>query len=130
VASGATVGGNGTVSDLVLQDGAQFLFDAAATLTANGTSVDLGNLSVASLVGLDGAAVANGIYTLIDGTAAFDFTSVQNLGLANAADIGGGKSAYFQQGSLDLVVIPEPATIGMLGLGALMTIMLRRMRTR
>ncbi|MFA6174487.1 MAG: autotransporter-associated beta strand repeat-containing protein [Kiritimatiellales bacterium] len=127
VASGATVGGNGTVSDLVLQDGAQFLFDAAATLTANGTSVDLGNLSVASL---DGAAVANGIYTLIDGTAAFDFTSVQNLGLANAADIGGGKSAYFQQGSLDLVVIPEPATIGMLGLGALLTIMLRRIRTR
>ena len=130
VASGATVGGNGTVSDLVLQDGAQFLFDAAATLTANGTSVDLGNLAVASLVGLDGAAVANGTYTLIDGTAVFDFTSVQNLGLANAADIGGGKSAYFQQGSLDLVVIPEPATIGMLGLGALLTIMLRRIRTR
>ncbi|MFA6172105.1 MAG: autotransporter-associated beta strand repeat-containing protein [Kiritimatiellales bacterium] len=130
VASGATVGGNGTVSDLVLQDGAKFLFDAAATLTANGTSVDLGNLAVASLVGLDGAAVANGTYTLIDGTAVFDFTSVQNLGLANAADIGSGKSAYFQSGSLDLVVIPEPATIGMLGLGALLTIMLRRIRTR
>jgi fibronectin-binding autotransporter adhesin len=126
----AVLGGDGTVGgNIVFADGAKFLFDAAATLTANGTLVDLGNLSVANLIGLDGT-VAEGIYTLIDGTATFDFTGVQNLGLANAYDLGGGKSAYFQEGSLDLVVIPEPATVGMLGLGALMTLMIRRMRIR
>jgi len=50
-----------------------------------------------------------GTYTLIDGTAVIDFTNVSNIGEANAFDIGGGKSAYFQSGSLQVVVIPNPA---------------------
>jgi len=132
VSFNAVLGGNGTTGgNIILADGAKLLFDAASTLTADGTSVDLGNLSVANLVGLDNT-VADGTYTLIDGTAALDFTSVQNLGAVNAADLGGGKSAYFDNGSLDLklVVIPEPATISMLGLGALIAWAVRRQAMR
>jgi autotransporter-associated beta strand protein len=132
VSFNAVLGGNGTTGgNIVLADGAKLLFDAASTLTADGTSVDLGNLSVANLVGLDNT-VADGTYTLIDGTAALDFTSVQNLGAVNATDLGGGKSAYFDNGSLDLklVVIPEPATISMLGLGALIAWAVRRQAMR
>jgi autotransporter-associated beta strand protein len=119
--SGAMLGGNGTVAgDIVLSDGAQLLFDPAVTLTADGTSVDLGNLSVLDLVGLDSSA-AEDTYSLIDGLATFDFTGVLNLGLVNAADLGDGKSAYFQDGvsGLNLVVIPEPGTLALLGIGGL-----------
>ena len=61
---------------------------------------------VANVVGLN-SATATGTYKLLDGSAAFDFTNVANFGSGNAYDLGGGKSAYFQQGSLELVVIPE-----------------------
>ena len=132
VSFNAVLGGNGTTGgNIIFADGAKLLFDVASTLTADGATVDLGNLSVGNLVGLNNT-VADGTYALIDGTAALDFTSVQNLGAANAADLGGGKSAYFDNGSLDLklVVIPEPTTISMLGLGALIAWAVRRQAIR
>jgi len=57
------------------------------------------------------SGTADGIYTLINGTATIDFANVSNVGSSNAYDLGGGKSAYFQSGSLDLVVtaVPEPS---------------------
>ena len=132
VSFNAVLGGNGTTGgNIIFADGAKLLFDVASTLTADGATVDLGNLSVGNLVGLNNT-VADGTYALIDGTAALDFTSVQNLGAVNAADLGGGKSAYFDNGSLDLklVVIPEPTTISMLGLGALIAWAVRRQAMR
>ncbi|MFA7370176.1 MAG: PEP-CTERM sorting domain-containing protein, partial [Kiritimatiellales bacterium] len=60
----------------------------------------------------------------------------QNWGATNVT----GTATYSALGlapeqSLDITadgftVIPEPATIGMLGLGALITLMIRRVRTR
>jgi len=127
VASDAWIGGDGTIGgNIVFADGAKFLFDADATLTANGSSVDLGNLSVASLIGLDSSAAAQ-TYTLIDGSATFDFTNVKNLGASNAQSLGDGKSAYFEEGGLKLVVIPEPASMGLLIGGAAGLMALRRM---
>jgi hypothetical protein len=65
-------------------------------------------------------SVADGIYTLIDTTATdFSLARLENFGLANAYDIGGGCSAYFRRGSLQLVVIPEPAAALLGGLGLL-----------
>jgi hypothetical protein len=68
--------------------------------------------------------VLDDTYTLIDGAATIDFTNVANLGLANAVSIGEGKSAYFESGSLNLVVIPEPSAALLGGLG--MLVLLRR----
>jgi hypothetical protein len=62
--------------------------------------------------------VANGTYTIIDGLATFDTTNLDNLGSANAFDLGGGKSAYFTEGSLQVNVVPEPSTYALLGLAA------------
>jgi multidrug resistance efflux pump len=42
--------------------------------------------------------------------------------------LGDGKSAYFQEGSLEVVVVPEPATIGLLGLGTLIALLTRYFR--
>jgi fibronectin-binding autotransporter adhesin len=122
VGSSGTIGGDGTITgSLAFLAGADFLFNPLTTLTVNTGTVSFGGFSVADLFGLTNA-VATGTYTLIDGTATIDFTNVSNFGLANAYSLGGGKSAYFESGSLNLVVIPEPraALLGGLGLLALL----------
>jgi len=128
VESNGTLGGDGSiVGSLALNSGAKFVFNIANTLTVNGAAVTFGGFSIGNLVGLDGS-VANGTYTLINGTATFNFTNVSNWGSSNAADIGGGKSAYFQAGSWQLVVVPEPSFLGLLGTGLAAALVRRRRR--
>jgi len=57
------------------------------------------------------------------------FTNGPNYTYVNQANLGLTGSQSLQMTSTGLTVIPEPATIGMLGLGALVTLMIRRMRT-
>jgi autotransporter-associated beta strand protein len=127
VLSGAAIGGAGTLGgSLSLAVGAEFVFSLSGALTVNGNSVTFGNFGIDDLVGLD-SSVANGAYTLIDGTASINFSNVANLGAQNAVGISGGKQAYFSEGSLVVNVIPEPSTYALLGLGVLgMLIALRR----
>ena len=128
VSSGAAIGGSGSVGgSLSLLSGANIVFSLTDTLTVNGTSVTFGGLSIANIIGLDGS-VALGTYTLIDGSATFNFNNVSNWGEGNATPNGGGKSAYFQAGSLQVVVIPEPGTgaLLLLGLGAAAFVRRRR----
>ncbi len=100
IGGSGTLGGGGTIDgSLDLALGADLIFGGNETLVVNGSTVSFGGFSLANLIGLDDT-VAAGTYTLIVGTAVIDFTNVGNLGLANAGDIGGGKSAYFQSGSL------------------------------
>ena len=46
-----------------------------------------------------------------------DTTNLDNLGSGNAYNLGAGVSAYFQQGSLQVVVVPEPATSPLVAAG-------------
>lgn len=118
VESGGILGGGGSIGgSLSLLAGGQFVFSLTETLTVNGASVSFGGFGIDSLVGLD-SSVGLGTYILIDGTAAFDFTNVLNMGVENAVSIGGGKSAYFQSGSLQVVVVPEPTSALLLVMGA------------
>jgi len=129
VESNGTLGGNGSIAgSLSLLAGADFVFSLTDTLSVNGATVSFGGFGISDLVGLD-SSVALGTYTLIDGTATFDFTNVSNFGSANAASIGGGKSAYFQAGSLQVVVVPEPTTLTLLA-GGLALLLFKRARRR
>ena len=131
VLSGAAIGGSGTLGgSLSLAAGAQFVFSLSGALTVDGTSVTFGGLSINDLVGLD-STVPNGAYTLIDGTAPINFSNVANLGVGEAHDIGGGKQAYFSEGSLVVNVVPEPSTYALLGISAvaLGAYVLRRRRS-
>lgn len=112
VSSGAYIGGDGVIGgSLALDAGAFLVFDPTDTLTVNGTSVTFGGFGITNLFGLT-SSTANGIYTLIDGSADFGaFANVSNFGLENAYNLGGGKSAYFTAGSLNLVVVPEPSSL-------------------
>jgi autotransporter-associated beta strand protein len=121
IASGNRIGGDGTFTgDLNLAAGANLIFSLTSTFDVTGAvSLDNG-FSINSLVNADGSAinwalVGEDTYSLI-GTTTSDFSNISNFGLANAANVGGGKLAYFANGSLDLIVIPEPST-GMLLLG-------------
>jgi autotransporter-associated beta strand protein len=125
------IGGDGSVvGELSLAAGATFVFSLTSTLDVNG-AVSLDNtFGVASLVNQDGTAidwtgVGLGTYTLI-GVTSSDFSNIQNFGVSNAVDVGGGKSAYFQNGSLQLMVVPEPGTWALLVTGLTALIVFRR----
>lgn len=107
VAAGASFGGKGQMAgNLTLTDGAKLFFDPAETLTCNGFSVDLGNLSVAKLVLHGAATVPDDTYLVITGSATIDTSTVENLGAENAGTFD-GKYGYFNintDGDLELVV--------------------------
>jgi len=121
IGSGNGIGGIGTVTgNLTLDTGADFIVDPAAldlgqALTVNGTMTLPDGFGIASLVGLSGpldwSLVAQGNYALL--TNAGPFSNIFNWGEENAADIGGGRTAYFfeQPGTLGLAVVPEPGTV-------------------
>lgn len=122
----ATLGGTGSMDgSLFLGSNAKFVFDLNNTglnaLTVGNDVLDTvsfgSGFGIDNLLGLT-SAVANGAYTIIDGLATIDTTNLDNLGEANAFDLGGGKSAYFSQGSLVVNVVPEPSTYALLGLAA------------
>jgi autotransporter-associated beta strand protein len=127
----ATIGGGGTVGAIAF--GESSFFDISQALgssnpldatTINFAAAGFGidNLK-SSGAAVDWNSVAVGTYTLINGT--LNSTNLGNFGLDNAHDIGGGKSAYFQSGSLQLVVIPETSSL-ILGFLGLMSMLRRR----
>lgn len=105
VAGGATLTLTGGTANDYVADLAQLVLGTNSVLALNFTGV----ADKVSGLSLDGGStwLTNGTYN------------------ASALTAAGGLGAYSGTGSL--TVIPEPATIGMLGLGALITIMLRRM---
>ena len=126
VGADGAIGGDGILGGtLNFAAGADLVFSTTATLTVNGTTVSFADFRVGNLAGLT-SAVDPGIYHLIDGAATVNPDNLANIGLANAHDLGGGKQAYFEIGSLNLVVIPEPSAALLGGLG--MLVLLRRRR--
>ncbi len=104
--SGTVVGGSGTIEGgLTLDPGAALAFSEQDTLTVTGDVELDSTFGIDDLCGLDSNA-SDGSYTLIAGTATtFGVLGLENWGIENAADLGGGKFAYFSEGSLVLNVV-------------------------
>ncbi|MBN8459276.1 MAG: hypothetical protein J0M04_15710 [Verrucomicrobia bacterium] len=116
VGTDARIGGGGTLGGTLHFDaGAEFQFSTTQTLTVNGAAVTFGGFSIADIAGLDSTA-DNGTYTLIGGTALVSTTNLANVGFANAYDLGNGKAAFFEIGSLKVTVVPEPGAFLLGGL--------------
>lgn len=121
VSPSAIIGGSGSIGgNLHFEDGATLTVNLADPLAITG-SVTFANFGFSNLVNFDVESVDEGTYTLLAGSG-FDLTNVQNVGQENAFVRGDGKLAYFQNGSLQVVVIPEPSAVllGSLGLLALL----------
>ncbi len=132
VASGAALGGTGTIGGAV-NFASTSLFDVVDlfdSLTVGGTvSFDTG-FGIDNLVGIDWDSVAlNTPFTLIS-TSQTSFPNLGNFEFDNRTPVGSmGREAYFQPGSLQLVVVPEPTTLALLGAGvALLSRRLARRR--
>ncbi|MCB1133452.1 MAG: autotransporter-associated beta strand repeat-containing protein, partial [Verrucomicrobiae bacterium] len=121
---GGTFGGTGVVGgSFSLDSGFFHVADLADPLDVTGTVTLFSGFGVGDLLGLNWSEVTNGTYTLINGTLGTGvFGSLANNSLISAFDLGSGRSAYFQEGSLQLVVVPEPgaALLGSLGVLALL----------
>ena len=157
VGSWGTLGGSGTVAAVTMQAGSTLAagnspgtltFTANATLEAGSTNImeiysaslydvlngstsntlALAGVNQIDFTGWTGGAATNGTTfnlfqnwdSINTNGATFTFLNLANAGLTQD---------QLQATGTGFTVIPEPATIGMLGLGALMTFMLRRMRT-
>lgn len=151
---GATLMGTGSVQAVTLDAGAilsagnspgTMTFNGALTLSAGST-----NIMQIFVDGFDVLKGNNANTLTMDGTTLFDFTGntvtngatfavLQNWapgGISTngavfvSTGLGGTQQLDYSKLVSDglITVIPEPATIGMLGLGALVTILLRRMQ--
>jgi autotransporter-associated beta strand protein len=128
VSDAATLGGGGTVGAVSFAGGSFFdialaiggnALDSTATISFSSAGFGIDNL-VFNGAAVDWSTIVNNTYTLISGN--LDETLLDNFGSGSAFGIGGGRTAYFEEGSLNLVVIPEPraALLGGLGLLALL----------
>jgi autotransporter-associated beta strand protein len=131
VSDTATLGGGGTVGGISFGGGSFFdialaiggnALDSTATISFASTGFGIDNLRFNGTA-VDWSTIADDTYTLIIGD--LNETLLDNFGVANAFDIdgiSGTRTAYFKEGSLQLVVIPEPraALLGGLGLLALL----------
>ena len=103
------------------------LADSAA-LTASGTAARNYNGATLIVNFQQASSNATPVWTLGE---AVDFSQAGIQYQINGVNTTLADSRFVKQGnSLSLTVIPEPATIGMLGLGALVTLLIRRMGTR
>ncbi len=132
VSSGAAIGGSGSLSGSLGLEAGAFLDVTGATLGLTSTgiltaisTITLTNFGFSSIIGWDYTTAANGTYTLINGGSSITLGGTTPT-ISNPFDLGGGRQGYFQAGSLQAVIIPEPsaALIGSIG----MLMLLRRRR--
>lgn len=131
VATGATIGAGDLDGALIagdLQFGAGSFLDLTNGLlsVAAGKTVSFGGFDFSNLIGFDVYSAAVGTYTLLNGGFTLDSTNLNHFGAANQLDLGNGKSAYFEAGSLNVVVVPEPAAALLGGIGILALLRRRR----
>ncbi len=129
VSSGAAFGGTGTIGGSVSFDAdATFhIADIYNSLSVEGTITFGSGFDVTNLIGIDWDSLdLHTPYTLISTTQTFTASDIGSFGIGNALPIGDGdRLAYFENGSLQVIVIPEPAAIALGSLG-LLTLLRRR----
>ena len=130
VSSGASIGGTGTL-------GGSLSLDASATLTivdmndplaVAGTVTFGSGFGIANLAGIDWDSLGMfSSHSILSTGQVFSESDIANFGVANAVAVGSmGRLAYFDNGSLAVVVIPEPSAALLGGLGLLALLRRRR----
>lgn len=130
--TGQGLGGAGTIlGSLLFDSGSSLIFSETDTLTLSGGVASFfagtpgSRFGIDNLTGISSSTPA-GTYTLITGVV--DFTNLDNVGVGAAYALGGGKTAYFHEGSLQVVVVPEPGTVSLAAAAALVGLCVARRR--
>lgn len=120
--TGQRLGGRGTlVGNVTFGTGSQLAFDPAGPLVVgSGTLAFAAGFGIANLFGVDWDGLnLSTPYTVVDTGQSFTAGDIGNFGFANRVAVGStGREAYFQTGSLQFVIVPEPGTLAV-GLAAL-----------
>ena len=128
VEAAATIGGTGALAGNLTMDATSFfkVVDISDPLSVAGTITFGSGFGIENITGVDWASLTkNTPHTLISTSQVFTSADIANFGLENAADLGGGLFAYFENGSLAVVVIPEPA-VTLLGCFGILGLLRRR----
>ena len=119
--SGQRFGGaGGILGSLSFGSGSKLAFSMTDTLAVASGTVSFfagtpgSQFGIDDLIGLD-ATTPQGSYTLISGSV--DPANLDNVGSGAAYSLGDGRSAYFESGGLSVVVVPEPGSWALVGLG-------------
>lgn len=128
VAPAATIAGTGTLGGDLAFGAGSFLrvLDLNDPLAVGGTVTFAAGFGIDNLLGIDWLTVPAGNYTLLANTTDFSLAGLDHFGPGNAYDIGNDRTAYFKNGSLQLVVVPEPHAALIGGLGTLLVLRRRR----
>jgi autotransporter-associated beta strand protein len=125
VGADGLIGGDGVIQgSLNFLDGGKIAVNLGSYLTVNG-SVTFAGLGLDDLSGIDVETIPQGVYTILGGSN-ISTANISNLGFENAFTRGDGRQVYFQTGSLQLVVIPEPAAMLLGSMGFLLILRRRR----
>lgn len=126
----AIIGGTGALGGSLTFAGDSFLevVNLSDALAVTGTITFGSGFGIANLLGIDWDSLdLNTPYTVISTTQTFGTVDIDNFGFANAFGVGSsGREAYFTNGSLAIVVIPEPSAALLGGLGLLALLRRRR----
>jgi autotransporter-associated beta strand protein len=130
VEANATIGGTGSLGNGLAFAGTSFLevVDLNDALAVAGTITFDSGFGIDNLLGIDWDSLdLNTAYTVLSTGQEFDELDIANFGFANRVPVGSsGREAYFTNGSLAVIVIPEPAAALLGSLG--MLLLLRRRR--
>lgn len=129
IAADATLGGTGTIAgDISFAAGSSMTVDISNPLTTTGTVTFGSGFGIANLFGIDWDLLdLDTPYTVLSTTQSFSASDIDNFGITNAASVGSsGREAYFETGSLQVIVIPEPTTALLGGIGLLFLMRRRR----
>lgn len=122
VASNAALGGTGSIAGPInFLAGSKLVGVTSADALAVTGPVTFNGFGVADVLSVNGSNLADlnfGTYSLLAGGANINFGGLNNVGLANAFDVGGGKQGHFEGGNLNLVIsaVPEPSSLALIGL--------------
>ncbi|MFM1904445.1 MAG: hypothetical protein RLZZ440_2345, partial [Planctomycetota bacterium] len=128
VASGAAIAGGGTLGgDLFVADGGLVDITGGPLTVQAGATVSFGSFDFDDISGLTvDATTTDGIYTILSGGFTLDPSNISHYTEANKATLAPGKFAWFESGSLNLVVVPEPSAASLIGLIGFLGLLRRR----